>query len=88
MGDVLRWPLHVFFRCPPGQDRCVEGRCMVCEGGLTHCMVCGCAEGELPTDCPGERLEPRERAAIYAQYVDFRDGEWVRASNTEPCRRR
>lgn len=32
-------------------------RCMICDGGLSQCSVCGQAENELESTCPG----PKER---------------------------
>jgi hypothetical protein len=76
---VLRWPRHIRENCPPGRDQCIEGRCPLCSGGLFYCRVCGGGEGELPTDCPGERMHPDQAAAVYNGHVDYvaRRGGWV-----------
>lgn len=47
------------------------------EDGLSHCKVCGGAEGTLPTDCPGFRLSRIEQEAIWHGTHDYRDGAWV-----------
>lgn len=77
MAEILRWPHHVAQRCTHGSER--EGACCV----LFTCAVCGCSEGEVPTECPGERLHPDERAAIYNGHIDFRGGQWVARSVME-----
>ncbi len=48
-------------------DTCtLEGRpCMICEGGVTICSVCGGAEGELLDVCPGVKLTPEQHAWNY-----------------------
>jgi hypothetical protein len=46
-------------------------------GGLAHCSVCGCTEGEMPTECPGYRVSPVLRREVSAGKSDFIDGEWV-----------
>lgn len=51
------------------------GTCNRCN--LFICKVCGLAEGELATDCPG--VDSREHGdAVYNRREDFVDGEWVR----------
>lgn len=47
------------------------------EDGLAHCSVCNGAEGSLPTDCPGERMKADIEDLVYAQVLDFQDGDWV-----------
>lgn len=74
---VVRWPRHVRYNCPPGGAACAEGRCPFCEGGLFLCVVCGGAEGDMPTDCPGHRMHDAERAAVMNGHLDFRGGRWV-----------
>jgi hypothetical protein len=44
------------------------------EDDLSHCKVCGGAEGSLPTLCPGRRLTEEEETAIYAGQLDFNHG--------------
>lgn len=39
---------HVFHKCS-------KEHCMICEGGLLHCEVCGEGEGTLADYCPGKR---------------------------------
>lgn len=47
---------------------------------LSICMVCGLGEGELTTDCPGERAGSRGEDT-YAGKLDFRNGAWVKEPN-------
>jgi hypothetical protein len=60
---------------------CKRTSCMVCNGGLSLCTICGGAEGSLTTDCPGKQLTGKEQDKIYAGSLDFRDGSWVSAPN-------
>lgn len=53
MTNVIKWPKHVLYACPPGCDR---PECPFCRGGLAFCTVCKGAEASLPTDCPGEKM--------------------------------
>ena len=65
---------HFFYKCPPG---CEKPHCPYCEGGLAFCEVCKCAEGELPTECPGRPVNEETREEIYSGQVDYLNGEWV-----------
>ncbi len=77
MRNVLRLAKHVLYRCPGDEDACIEGRCMFCDGGLSMCVICGGAEGSLPTDCPGARMSDAQETAIMAGQLDYRrDGGW------------
>lgn len=51
--------------------------CIVCDGGLGICTVCGGAEGSLTTDCPGVKMTPEQDEAVYACKLDFKDGKWI-----------
>ena len=46
--------------------------------GLTECKVCGAAEGELPTECPGRPMTLSEKEEVFTHILDFVNGEWVR----------
>jgi hypothetical protein len=63
------------------EDQC--GACNLC--CLSICKVCGFAEGELTTDCPGvEKISEDKRDLIYAGKLDYQDGKgWVEEPN--PC---
>lgn len=37
-------------------EHCKIGSCMICDGGLALCAVCGGLEGALLDGCPGVRL--------------------------------
>lgn len=53
------------------------GYCSACVG-LVICGVCGGAEGELTTECPGRRTTELERYMIYElSMLDFINGQWV-----------
>jgi len=58
---------------------------------LSHCKVCGGAEGSLPTLCPGRRLTPDELRDIYASQLDFDTGPmagaiwWKPATGVKEC---
>lgn len=51
--------------------------CPICEGGLSLCLTCGAAEGELTTDCPGRKMTGGERYAAFAGGMDYVAGLWV-----------
>lgn len=63
---------HTWFKC-----QCGRMSCPYCGGGLASCTVCGGAEGTLPTDCPGKKLQEATLSAIWKGYIDFWDGRWV-----------
>lgn len=65
---------HVWYECP---KPCDTPYCVYCEGGLGSCTVCKCAEGTLPSECPGAPVSSSDQDRIYAGNLDFRDGEWV-----------
>ena len=44
--------------------------------GISECVVCDLAEGELTTHCPGVRVERRVAERVYAGVLDFKDGSW------------
>jgi hypothetical protein len=48
---------------------CKRERCCICDGGLGLCTVCGAAEGELLTYCPGFRLNNEALEACYTGNV-------------------
>lgn len=43
---------------------------------LASCTVCHCAEGTLPTHCPGARVSAEDQDAIYAGRLEFSGGQW------------
>ncbi len=61
--------------------------CNICDGGLALCVVCGGAEGSMPTDCPGVALAGSTLEAIYAGTTDFRDGEWINPGELADAKR-
>jgi hypothetical protein len=60
--------------CAHGDDD-QDRHCHICDGGLALCVVCGGAEGSLPTECPGRPLTAAEEDAIMAGTMDF-EGFW------------
>lgn len=64
---------HVWFKCPPN---CENLYCQFCEGGLGLCTVCDGFEGQLPTQCPGEKMTEAQKERVYGCLVDYRDGAW------------
>lgn len=59
-----------------------ETGCMICDGGLSVCKVCGGGEGSLTTDCPGERIPEGLDHEVYAGELDYREGlGWVKEHN-------
>lgn len=66
---------HKLYEC---SSRCDTPYCPYCEGGLSFCMTCKCAEGSLPTDCPGEQVTDQTESDIYDRKIDFIENEgWV-----------
>ena len=62
--------------------------CMLCDGGLASCEVCGGFEGSLLTSCPGERLTEEALEAVYkGNVVDFlrvyEDRDYCRAEGVD-----
>lgn len=50
-------------------EECGNERCPVCSGGLSLCVVCNGAEGELLSYCPGYRLNSGTLDDIYKRKV-------------------
>lgn len=63
---------HVKLDCDNSQ--CTGANCNACN--LFICRVCGCAEGTLPTDCPGYEVADNVQDDIIAGKVDFKGGAW------------
>lgn len=51
--------------------------CPICDGGLASCTVCGGAEGDLTTDCPGVRVSADTQDKVYRGELDFVGGKWL-----------
>lgn len=64
---------HVFVK----HESCTKDSCMICDGGLGLCTVCGCLEGQLATECPGFDVGQEVGDLIYRGVVDFKDGGWT-----------
>lgn len=69
---------HIEEKCT--DDDC-NGSCPVC--CLFVCAVCGCYEGSLATECPGERVSFERQEEIYARQIDFIGGQWVARKGAE-----
>lgn len=77
---VFQFPYHrllgVDVPCDCNRE---SGRaCMICDGGLAMCEVCGGAEASLPTHCPGEPMHPEVADEVQSGHLDYdvREG-WV-----------
>jgi len=70
---------HVYFTSKDHNhsDEFYSGNCIVCDGGLGICKVCGCIEASLAKECPGFQCYETHGEAIYTGYIDFMDGHWV-----------
>jgi len=51
-------------------ENCMIPHCMICEGGLCHCVVCGGFEGSLLPECPGKQLTSKEHDENYKHYCN------------------
>ena len=38
--------------------------------------MCDGFEGQLPTQCPGEKMTEAQKERVYGCLVDYRDGAW------------
>jgi hypothetical protein len=52
--------------------------CESCIGELFTCTVCNCATGTLPSECPGVIVNGKDQDQIWANKLDFVNGEWVK----------
>jgi hypothetical protein len=57
-------------------EKCTTANCMICDGGLSLCTVCGGLEGGLPTECPGEQMTMDRQQEVYEGKIDFVGGAW------------
>jgi hypothetical protein len=64
-------------------QKCTRIACMICDGGLALCSVCGLLEGALTTDCCGKKVSYDTQDLIYkGGNLDFREGYgWVNEPN-------
>lgn len=62
---------HIKQQC---DDDCCDPNCNTCN--LFTCAVCGCAEAQLPSDCPGVYVESNRRDDIMHGKLDYKDGTW------------
>lgn len=51
---------------------CQQQDCMICDGGLFLCAVCGGFEGALLPECPGRELSVEEHQENYRRYCEER----------------
>lgn len=58
-------------------ENCHLTSCMICDGGLGLCKVCGCLEGQLATECPGFDIGSEVGDLIWKGKADFINGEWI-----------
>ena len=59
------------------KHECDEVECMVCDGGLFVCTVCGGAEGALTTECCGRRMSGAEINDVFNGKKNFIFGRWM-----------
>lgn len=52
--------------------------CLICDGGLCVCIICGGAEVELTIDCCGRRMSIEEKDDVSCGLLNFKDGKWIR----------
>lgn len=74
-AEVIRLGRHYLHR---QSHHAARETCFVCEGGLAYCVVCGGAEADLPSTCPGELMTELTRILVARGMVDFRGGRWVK----------
>lgn len=67
---------HIELEC-----NCDNPHCNICN--LFTCKVCGCSEGQLPTDCPGVPLLYETKEDIYNGVLDYKEGVWVHTPKGE-----
>lgn len=58
-------------------EKCTVWNCLICEGGLSVCVVCGGAESSLTSECCGRKLSDKEQYAVSCG-DDYKNGKWVR----------
>jgi len=63
--------------------KCNEHDCIVCNGGLGWCTVCGGAEADLPRDCPGTRMTEEQKISVRNEDLDFYRGRWWRSAEAD-----
>lgn len=66
---------HTFYKC---DGSCDGQHCKFCDGGLSFCTACKGAEGDMPTDCPGEPITESQSSLIYSAKIDYVRGQWVK----------
>ncbi len=59
-------------------ENCTKNNCLICDGGILVCIVCGGAEIELTEDCCERELTEDEKIKIAKKDIDFINGEWVK----------
>ncbi|QRE00495.1 hypothetical protein [Burkholderia phage BCSR129] len=73
-------PDHVFEK----HTGCDKDHCHICDGGLAVCIVCGGAEGSLPTKCPGYRMTADQQDEVYAGRLNYTDRRgWYHADPSQ-----
>lgn len=64
---------HIFVE----HANCEEIHCPICDGGLAVCSVCDGAEGSLPSECPGSKMDGERQGEVYRGLADFKNGQWT-----------
>ena len=55
----------------------MKNTCAICEG-LSHCLTCGAWEGELTSECCGEKIDEKRLQRIMDKSLDFKGGKWLK----------
>lgn len=68
---------HVRWACTLGYEKCDQCN-YDSHPDLFLCAVCGLTEGELTTDCPGQKADDATHDYCYAGKLDYVDGKgWI-----------
>jgi len=59
-------------------EHCTKERCMICDGGLALCTVCGGFEGSLLDNCPGEQLTEEQHDWNYKKFLTMTAAEMAK----------
>lgn len=70
---------HTWYSCASDahEDDTYYHSCQFCDGGLSHCTICGGFEGTLTADCCGHKLDEHVLNAVYKGGLNFKDDKWT-----------
>lgn len=72
MALIIPFPRHRLVGRDVPCSCSLDVHCMICDGGLSLCMVCGGAEASMPTDCPGSRMGDLTARGVESGALDYR----------------